>query len=88
MSRDKQKDVRGHIKANQSSTRKALFFVRPQHRLELSNTDRLPLPSADRQPAQDLHVELSVRLSKTPADGDQLRLTSYKFFQLLLTGTL
>lgn len=54
----------------------------PQHRLKLSNTDR---PSADRQPALNLHVESSVRLSKTPADGDQLRLTSYKCLQLLLS---
>lgn len=60
----------------------------PQHYLELSHGDWLPLTSADRQPALNLHVESSVRLSKTPTDGDQLRLTSYKCLQLLLTSAL
>lgn len=41
-------------------------------------------PSAS---ADGLHVESSIRLSKPPTDGDQLRLTSYKCLQLLLTST-
>lgn len=71
-----------HVKTNQSSTTKALFCVRPASFRAVK--DRLP--SAGRQSLWTYMLNHLSDSHKTPADGDRLRLTSYKCFQLQLTA--